>query len=232
MLVYRFLTGPDDAAFCHRLTRELDQGWQLHGSPAMTFDAVAGRAICGQAIVKQIDGVEYSAELDLTSIGDLPIIIARCAEQDRDAVAELIVSIQQEEFAIPVTLDDQPDLLDIPGFYQVGGGDFWVARQGQRVVGTIGLLEFTAGHGALRKMFVAKSHRGKSGIAAKLLGTLLRSARQSGLRQITLGTTAAFEAAHRFYEKHGFHRIDESAIPAQFPRMAVDTRFYVLELHP
>ena len=174
MLVYRLLTGPDDAAFCHRITRELDQGWQLHGSPAMTFDAVAGRTICGQAIVKQIEGIDYQVELDLTTIGDRPITIARYVEQDRNAVAELIVAIQQEEFAIPITLDDQPDLLDIPGFYQVGNGDFWVARDGQRIVGTIGLREFAPGSAALRKMFVAKSYRGKSGAATNLLNTKSR----------------------------------------------------------
>ena len=45
-----------------------------------------------------------------------------------------------------------------------------------------------------------------------------------------LGTTDAFLAAHRFYEKHGFSRIDRDALPAAFPVMAVDTRFYRLAL--
>jgi N-acetylglutamate synthase-like GNAT family acetyltransferase len=182
--------------------------------------------------VKKIDRIDICQEPDLTQIGELPITIVRYTDQDLGAVAELIVSIQTEEFAIPITLDDQPDLLDIPGFYQVGSGDFWVARQGQRVVGTIGLREFAPGSAALRKMFVARSHRSKSGVAARLLGTLREAACQRGLRQIILGTTAAFEAAHRFYEKHGFDRIAESDLRAQFRRMAVDTRFYALELHP
>ena len=28
LTVYRFLTGPDDAAFCHRVTKALSEGWQ------------------------------------------------------------------------------------------------------------------------------------------------------------------------------------------------------------
>jgi RimJ/RimL family protein N-acetyltransferase len=44
-----------------------------------------------------------------------------------------------------------------------------------------------------------------------------------------LGTTAAFLAAHRFYEKSGFRLVDEADLPETFPRMAVDTRFYVIE---
>ena len=31
MKVYRYLTGPDDASFCHRVTAELNKGWQLYG---------------------------------------------------------------------------------------------------------------------------------------------------------------------------------------------------------
>ena len=35
---YRILTGPDDAAFCHRVSEALAAGYLLYGSPAATFD--------------------------------------------------------------------------------------------------------------------------------------------------------------------------------------------------
>jgi len=44
-----------------------------------------------------------------------------------DEIIELILFIQQSEFNIDITADDQPDLNDIPGFYQQGKGNFWVA---------------------------------------------------------------------------------------------------------
>ncbi|OQX12582.1 MAG: hypothetical protein BWK76_17410 [Desulfobulbaceae bacterium A2] len=47
---YRLLTGPDDAKFCQRVTEALNEGWQLHGSPALTFDGKC--VIAGQAIVR------------------------------------------------------------------------------------------------------------------------------------------------------------------------------------
>jgi RimJ/RimL family protein N-acetyltransferase len=59
---------------------------------------------------------------------------------------------------------------------------------------------------------------------------LLATAAERGLQRIWLGTTEAFLAAHRFYEKHGFVRVDPDTLPAAFPRMAVDTRFYRLNL--
>jgi hypothetical protein len=34
--VYRVLSGPDDAAFCHRVSEALALGYVLHGSPAVT----------------------------------------------------------------------------------------------------------------------------------------------------------------------------------------------------
>ncbi len=36
--VYRVLTGPDDAAFCHRVSEALALGYRLHEGPAVTFN--------------------------------------------------------------------------------------------------------------------------------------------------------------------------------------------------
>ncbi|WP_067481726.1 DUF1737 domain-containing protein [Actinomadura hibisca] len=49
LLPYRLLTGPDDAAFCRRVSALLEQGYRLHGSPALTFDGE--RVIAAQALV-------------------------------------------------------------------------------------------------------------------------------------------------------------------------------------
>ena len=49
--VYRCLTGPDDDAFCKRVSQALADGWRLHGSPALTFDADNGLVIVAQAVL-------------------------------------------------------------------------------------------------------------------------------------------------------------------------------------
>jgi hypothetical protein len=46
---YRVLTGPDDAAFCHRVSEALALGYELYGPPAVTFDGA--RVVVAQAIV-------------------------------------------------------------------------------------------------------------------------------------------------------------------------------------
>src|SRR5262249_23130986 len=106
-----------------------------------------------------------------------------------------------------------------------------VARDDDDVVGTIGLLHTGTGVAALRKMFVRADHRGAPhAVASRLLEVLLAHARARGIRMITLGTRPEMIAAHRFYERHGFARIEEAELPASFPRMAVDSVFYQLAL--
>ena len=47
--LYRVLTGPDDAAFCHRVSEALKLGYKLHGSPALTFNGK--EVIVAQALI-------------------------------------------------------------------------------------------------------------------------------------------------------------------------------------
>jgi len=147
-------------------------------------------------------------------------------------VLDLILPIQQVEFGVPITARDQPDLARIPEVYQTGRGGFWVALNGDRVVGTLGLIDFgptPGGGGALRKMFLRRDQRG-SGLAQALLDTLLAHARQQALPGVWLGTLPHMTAAHRIYERNGFQRVEPSDLPRDFPRMPVDTLFYGLEL--
>lgn len=71
-------------------------------------------------------------------------------------VIRLILQIQQQEYQISITGEDQPDLLEIETFYQKGIGNFWIALADEEVVGTIALLDIGEEQAALRKMFVAK----------------------------------------------------------------------------
>jgi len=145
----------------------------------------------------------------------------------QDGVVDLILPIQREEFGFAITLADQPDLLDVEGFYREGGGNFWVALADDEVVGTIALRDIDTGQGALRKMFVKAAWRGpEHRVAQRLLDTLLAWCGARGIGTVFLGTTEKFHAAHRFYEKNGFGRIECEALPAGFPRMGLDTRFY------
>ena len=159
------------------------------------------------------------------------IVIRQFTPRDQNGVAKVIVPIQQQEFGIAITAEDQPDLRDIPDYYQTGNGDFWVALYRDKIVGTLGLKDIGDNQAALRKMFVSAPYRGGDyQVASSLLERLLRHAANQGVRDIFLGTTDKFLAAHRFYRKHGFRELPKAALPARFPVMAVDTLFFGLAL--
>jgi N-acetylglutamate synthase-like GNAT family acetyltransferase len=158
----------------------------------------------------------------------LVIDVIPFAAEHQAGVVDVILPIQQSEFGIPITLEDQPDLRDIPAFYRRGSGNFWVALSGAQVVGTISLLDIGNAQAALRKMFVRPEYRGPDHqVARRLLETLIGWCQEKRIREVFLGTTAKFVAAHRFYEKWGFAEIPKADLPAAFPVMSVDTRFYV-----
>lgn len=160
------------------------------------------------------------------------IRIQRFQPEQGPAVTALVLQILNEEFDIPVQAEHLPDLQDVPGFYQQGGGGFWVAvDQGGELLACLGLRDLGGRQGALRKMYVKASHRGRTlGLAQRLLQTLLEAAGASGMREIFLGTTEQFAAACRFYEGQGFEALSESDLPSSFPRLAPETRFYRLAL--
>jgi N-acetylglutamate synthase-like GNAT family acetyltransferase len=149
-----------------------------------------------------------------------------------EQIFNLILPIQREEFAINVTREGQPDLAQIPDFYQRGVGNFWVALHQNLVVGTIALKDIGNSQVALRKMFVRADFRGKNkgGIAQKLMDEIFSWAKATKIVDIYLGTTSAFLAAHRFYEKNGFVEIAKSVLPEKFPVMSVDTKFYYYQV--
>lgn len=157
-----------------------------------------------------------------------PLKLVPFSAEHQVGVLDLIVPIQREEFGIDIRAEDQPDLIDIPNFYQQGNGQFWLAlTETDEVIGSIALLDIGTDQVALRKMFVRADYRGKTyGTAQRLLDTALGWSAQRSVRELFLGTTSAFLAAHRFYEKNGFTEISQSKLPPSFPVMKVDTKFY------
>jgi GNAT superfamily N-acetyltransferase len=155
------------------------------------------------------------------------VVIKQYQEGYKNELIELILDIQRNEFSIPITREDQPDLSNIPNFYQIGAGNFWVALCSGKVIGTAALLDIGNNQAALRKLFVNQAYRGGQYRTGKLLlESVLNWAAEREVKEIFLGTTAKFLAAHRFYEKNGFVEISKQSLPIAFPIMKVDTKFY------
>src|SRR5258705_567552 len=164
-------------------------------------------------------------------ISEMRYRVVEYEDKYQEAVIDLILPIQQNEFNVPATISDQPDLLNISSFYKKRKGNFWVALYENEVVGTIALVDFSPDEAALRKMFVHRHHRGKeNGVGQKLLDELKNWCRKKGISKLFLGTFNSMHAAHRFYEKNGFVEIKKSELPLSFPLAHYDNMFFKCSL--
>jgi GNAT superfamily N-acetyltransferase len=146
-------------------------------------------------------------------------------------VIDIILTIQQVEFGLSITIDQQPDLRDIEANYHQADGNFWGAFLGDELIGTIALINCGHHTGCIRKMFVKKEYRGKElGAAQQLLNVLVQFCRDKQIEHVYLGTVHQLKAAHRFYERNGFSAMDVNDLPDYFPLMKTDNMFFQLHL--
>lgn len=146
-----------------------------------------------------------------------------------DEIISLILSIQNEEAKIGLSLQKQPDLLDIHRNYQQPGGEFWIALSDGRVVGTIGLMLKENHCAVLKKFFVKKEFRSQK-IGLALYNELLKYAVNKAVHSIILDTPAVAQASHRFYEKAGFRRISTAELPVPYSYPDRESILYLLDL--
>jgi hypothetical protein len=72
-LSYRLITGPDDRAFCERISTALAEGYVLHGSPAATFNGssvIVAQALILPAAIASADAAVATAVEDLEFDGE------------------------------------------------------------------------------------------------------------------------------------------------------------------
>jgi len=94
--------------------------------------------------------------------------------------------------------------LDLDGL-RTPGVTFWVARDGDEVLGCGALTEVAPGHGEVKSMRTAPTAQ-RRGVARAVLGEILAEARRRGLARLSLETGSAefFAPARALYAAHGF----------------------------
>ena len=110
---------------------------------------------------------------------------------------------------------------------------YWVARVGEKIIGTVGVIALQNSYATLKSMFLDKAFRHKEQhITMQLLQVATGKAIELNCENMYLGTMTQFKAAQRFYEKNGFDKISGSELPANFPANSVDDVFYVKRIIP
>jgi len=82
---------------------------------------------------------------------------------------------------------------------------FWTAWEDTQLLGCVALRQLCAGHGEIKSMRTATSHR-RRGVARSLLAHVLAEARRRGFERLSLetGSEPEFEAARNLYRRFSF----------------------------
>lgn len=159
------------------------------------------------------------------------IEIKEYSESDRNEIIDLVLHCQNDGTRPIVTVDDQPELLCIQEKYIKNGGNFWVAKEDGKVIGSIGLMNYGHGLGILKKFFVYEPYRGTPHYLGRQLYAILVSfARSQHFNKIILDTPKNTDRAHKFYEKAGFKKIEKEELPVTYDYPYANSDFFYLDL--
>jgi len=144
-------------------------------------------------------------------------------------IIDLILSIQNDEAGINLTIAEQPDLLDVPSCYEKNGGAFWIAVEQETVIGTIAFMNYGNGNAVMKKFFVRADWRCRK-IGFALYETLLQRLKANGYHQVLLDTPSVAHDSHQFYEREGFQKISRESLPFPYQYPDRDSYLYLLKL--
>ena len=150
-------------------------------------------------------------------------------EKYKEQIIDLILHIQNDEAGINLSLEEQPDLLDIPGCYEKDGGEFWLAVECDKLIGTLALMNKGDGNAVLKKGFVRAEYR-KQGILGGLYKRLMDFAEENGFKTFVFDTPSVATNCHRFFEKRGYKRISREEIPFPYDFPDRDSYVYLKQL--
>ncbi|MCM1007086.1 MAG: GNAT family N-acetyltransferase [Ruminococcus flavefaciens] len=159
------------------------------------------------------------------------ITISQFEDKYTQDVIDIVLHFQNDGTRPIVSVDDQPDLLNITDEYINRDGNFWIAKNDEILIGTIGIIPYNDEIAVLKKFFVYEKYQGTPNhIGRKLYDVLLSFAKEKGYKIILLDTPHNTERAHKFYNKAGFHEVKENELPIKFSHPYKDCEFFLLEL--
>ena len=145
---------------------------------------------------------------------------------DKESVIALVLHCQNDGTRPLVGVEDQSDLLHIEEEYIYDGGNFWVAKESGKVVGTIGLMNAGNGVVILKKFFVYEPYRSfPHNLGRQLYAIFLDFAQKHNFREIILDTPRNTDRVYRFYEKAGFRKISQEKFPIIYDYLYRDSDF-------
>jgi putative acetyltransferase len=102
----------------------------------------------------------------------------------------------------------EEELASFPGPYAEPEGSFFVAREGVKIVGCVGMKKLGPGLCEMKRLFVRDDHRGM-GLGSALVVTILEEAKRKGYERMRLDSLRKMESAVALYRRLGFREIGQ-----------------------
>jgi putative acetyltransferase len=134
--------------------------------------------------------------LVVTSAG--PEHLADIREMLQEYAAWLVIDLSFQDFT--------RELRDLPGDYAPPGGDLYIARLDNAVVGMVAFRACGNGRAEMKRLYVRNAARG-SGVGRRLVETVLAAGRARGHHTMVLDTLPIMHSAQRMYEGLGFRDV-------------------------
>ena len=131
---------------------------------------------------------------------------------DAPGVIELIGRVYLEYGFVYVPEVEVPDLLRFDQHYAAPRGAFFVVREDNVVVGSVGVARLDGGSAELHRLYLDSRLRGR-GTGRALVEAVLEWCRTQNIPRLILWSDTRFDQAHRLYERMGFQRTGERVLP-------------------
>lgn len=159
------------------------------------------------------------------------ISIIQFEERYTQDIIDLVLHFQNDGTRPLVGVNEQPDLLSIRDSYINSGGNFWIATENDKLIGSIGIMPYGKEIAVLKKFFVYEKYQGEPfHIGQKLYAHFIKFARENGFKTILLDTPHNTVRAHKFYKMAGFTKIEENELPVNFNHPYEECDFFLLNL--
>ena len=141
--------------------------------------------------------------------GDL--LISPATAGDVPGIVSLIGRVYAEYGFVYEPRVEVPDLFDFEAHYAEPGGGFFVVRDANTVVGSIGVERVDARSAEIHRLYLDADQRGR-GTGRALMDACIEWCRARGIGHVILWSDTRFDLAHRLYTRMGFTRTGERTV--------------------
>ena len=131
------------------------------------------------------------------------ITIRRFEAGDSPLVKSLVTGIMETEFHDAASAYPTDDIDQIDRTYGGLGEAFFVAVNGEKIVGSVAIKKEDDRIALLRRLFVDPAYRKKQ-LGVKLIDRALQFCDEVGYREVIFKTTSKMEGANRLCQRCGF----------------------------